>query len=304
MNKAGIALKKRQKYAAPFWYALLLIGILTASVSSFTLSVANAAEKSASKKALKKVPVESAPPASATLTYPVDPAKPYNKNDPWWSPGDGREFPREQVALNVNGALTTLNLAGPTDTRGHAFFTPLGQNGRACITCHQPSDNMSLSVNTIKDRWAALAEKDPLFAAVDGANCPHLPMTQASSHSLLLERGLFRIALPWPPISSRGEKIKPEFSIEVVRDPTGCNQSAVYGLKGKEKSLSVYRRPRPVANLKYITAVGYAFDPKSGLPLQRDIDTGEYVSESLMADSRSLTLKEQAVDAIRTHLQN
>ena len=77
----------------------------------------------------------------------------------------------------------------------------------------------------------------------------------------------------------------------------------MYGLKGKEKSISVYRRPRPVANLKYIMAVGYAFDPKSGLPLQRDKETGEYVSEALMADSRALTLKAQAVDAIKVHLQ-
>ena len=299
-NKKSLRGQGRSALSVSVWQLLLMAGLLTAAVSPPILSMAQAGEKSSSKKSTKKTTAE---PAQTDLSYPADQANPGNKNDPWWSPNDGREFPREQIALNPNGALTTLNVAGPTDTRGHAFFTPLGKNGRACITCHQPSDNMSLSVNTIKDRWAALAEKDPLFAAADGANCPHLPMAQASSHSLLLDRGLFRIALPWPPQSASGEKIKPEFSIEVVRDPTGCNQSAVYGLKSKEKSISVYRRPRPVANLKYIMAVGYAFDPKSGLPLQRDKETGEYVSEALMADSRALTLKAQAVDAIKVHLQ-
>ncbi|MES3021754.1 MAG: hypothetical protein V4857_09255 [Pseudomonadota bacterium] len=222
---------------------------------------------------------------------------------PWWSAGETREFPREQKAPNEHGVLTTLNAAGPTDTRNHAFFKPMGSNGRACISCHQPADGMSLSVRSIKARWGALREKDPLFAAFDGANCPGLPMKDEASHSLLLERGLFRIARPWPPRTPEGKPVKPEFTIEVVRDPTGCNTSPVYGLTSASPQLSVYRRPRPVANLKYITAVGFSFDPKSGLPLQRDPETGAYVSEALMADTRVLTLKGQAIDAIKTHLQ-
>jgi hypothetical protein len=54
-------------------------------------------------------------------------------------------------------------------------------------------------------------------------NCPTLPRGDPRSHSLLLERGLFRIALPWPPRRPDGTTIEPEFTIEVVRDPSGCN---------------------------------------------------------------------------------
>ena len=35
-------------------------------------------------------------------------------------------------------------------------------------------------------------ELDPIFAAIDGSNCPKLPQGIATSHSMLLERGLFR----------------------------------------------------------------------------------------------------------------
>jgi hypothetical protein len=221
----------------------------------------------------------------------------------WWAPGDNRVFPREQTFANENGKLTTLNAAGNTATAGHPFFTPLGSNGRACISCHQPADGMSLSLKTINARWAQLGPKDPVFAVGDGANCPNLPVADKASHSLLLERGLFRIPRVWPPRDAAGRKITPEFTIEVVRDPTGCNTSREYGLNSATPTVSVYRRPRPVANLKHITAVGFSFDPKSGLPLQRDPETGEFVSEALMADTRALTLKAQAIDAMRTHLE-
>lgn len=162
---------------------------------------------------------------------------------------------------------------------------------------------MGLSLASIRERWTATQGQDPLFAAIDGANCPNLPQGLEASHSLLLSRGLFRIARPWPPRDAQGRPIQPEFSLEVVRDPTGCNLDRVHGLGSAQPMVSVYRRPRPVANLKYLTAVGFSFEPKSGLPLLRDPDSGDYVSEALMADSRLLTLKAQAADALRTHLQ-
>jgi hypothetical protein len=66
---------------------------------------------------------------------------------------------------------------------------------------------------------------------------------QAASHSLLLERGLFRVFLPWPPRTSLDEAIEPEFTIEVLGDPTGCNTDPVYGLGSENPTISVYRRP-------------------------------------------------------------
>lgn len=227
-----------------------------------------------------------------------------NFDSRWWSPGDGRFFPPFVEYRNEHGAVRTLNTGGPLETKDHPFFTPLGTNGRACVTCHQPSDGMSLSAATAKDRWIRTQGKDPLFAAIDGSNCPHLPQAEMKSHSLLIERGLIRVFRPWPPRDEQGRTIDPQFSIEVVRDPTGCNTHAEYGLTSKTPTISVYRRPRPVTNTKYLTAVGFSFEPKNGLPLPRDPETNEMVSGNLLADSRAATLKAQATDAVRTHLQS
>ena len=82
---------------------------------------------------------------------------------------------------------------------------------------------MSISTATIQQRWRDTQGKDPLFAAIDGANCPHLPQEQMSSHSLLLDRGLIRVFRPWPPKKDDGTAIDPQFTIDVLRDPTGCN---------------------------------------------------------------------------------
>ncbi|MBI5255446.1 MAG: hypothetical protein HY855_03025 [Burkholderiales bacterium] len=230
-------------------------------------------------------------------------AQPAAGGQRFWAPGDGQPLPAELSFPNASGALGLLNTGGAVDTRGHPFFTPLGTNGRACVSCHQPADGMSLSVATIRERWAATQGRDPMFAMVDGANCPNLPPGERASHSLLLDHGLFRIPRAWPPVGHDGKPITPQFDIQVVRDPTGCNTDAKHGLASAQPTVSVFRRPRPAANLKFITAVGFSFEPKSGLPLLRDPETGQYVSESLMADSRLLTLKAQALDAMRGHLE-
>ena len=70
-----------------------------------------------------------------------------------------------------------------------------------------------------------------------------------------MKRGLFRIPLTWPPRRADGTPVEPEFTIEVVRDPTGCNTHPEYGLTSSSPTVSVYRRPGPVANLKYVVAI-------------------------------------------------
>src|SRR5215470_8054779 len=148
----------------------------------------------------------------------------------WWSPGNGSKLPQTAAYETPYGLLSILNTSGDVITKGNAFFEPIGTNGRACVTCHQPADGMSISLETIRERWRVTNGSDPLFSAVDGKNCPDLPDGYPQSHSLLLDRGLIRVSLPWPPKAADGSVVKPEFTIEVVRDPTGCNSSPVYGL--------------------------------------------------------------------------
>jgi hypothetical protein len=199
----------------------------------------------------------------------------------WWTAGLDSILPREDDYNNATGRVRMVLPNGMVHSKGHPFFEALGSNGRACITCHQPSNGMSVSAAGLRQRWSETEGKDAVFAAVDGSNCPDLPQNSRSSHSLLLDRGLFRIALPWPPRDAAGNAIAPEFRIEVVNDPTGCNTSAIYGLKSAHPAVSVFRRPRVAANLKYVVA------GRAGL--------------SFMADGRETTLREQAISAVLTH---
>ncbi len=227
------------------------------------------------------------------------PAKDKYAKEAWWAPGQGGVMGAAVEYPDGSGALGLLNASGAMPTDHHPFFTPLGSNGRACVSCHQPSNGMSLSVATIQRRWIQTKGHDPIFAAIDGSNCPSLPQNVRASHSLLLERGLFRVAEPWPPKS-----VKPEFKIEVVRDPTGCNTSAVYGLNSANPTVSVFRRPRMAANLKYVTSPGRPFNSKNiAMAMPVDPDTGKYASLNFMADARDLSLKAQAIEAVATHEQ-
>jgi hypothetical protein len=236
----------------------------------------------------------------------VRPASTNGAASQWWSPGEQRPLPAYIEYANASGRIGILNAEGPVETKGHPFFEPLGPNGRACVSCHQPADGMSLARSSIVQRWTETKGTDPIFAAIDGANCPHLPAADPASHSLLLERGLFRIPVRWPPVDAGGRAITPDFTLEVVRDPTGCNTHPVYGIEGERREVSVYRRPRPAANLRYVASSRFGISPfigKTGMLAAVDPDTGRPVNMNMMADARESTLKTQAQSAARGHLE-
>ncbi len=163
---------------------------------------------------------------SASIIGPPDPAK------LWLQPGSTNTIFTSQDYLDHEGMLGVVNTAGTFQTAGHPFFEDLGSNGRGCVSCHQPSQAMSLAAANVAERWEdSLGHKlDPVFAAVDGSDCPTLPQTQKPSHSILINRGAFRIALPWPLSDAAGRPVPADFTISVIRDPNGCNSSAEYGL--------------------------------------------------------------------------
>lgn len=204
---------------------------------------------------------------------------------------------------NDFGAVGVATNGQPLRTKGHPFFEPLNESGRACITCHQPRDGMSLSVDTARKIWAEQGSNAPLFDVWDGANCPNLPRGERESHSLLLDRGLIRIARPWPVRDFDGQPVEAEFTIEVVQDPTGCNLDPVYGIKSDTPMISVYRRPRPVANLRFLETPRIDRNAKTMQPMDRDPVTHARSSMSMMADARITSLRMQNQGAMREHLQ-
>ena len=247
---------------------------------------------------------------SQALKAPRGPASVAGDAGDWWDANSGKVLAAESAYDDPLGKVGLRVEGGPLPTAGHPFFTPLGSNGRACVSCHQPANGMSVSAAALQARWQATGGKDPVFAAVDGSNCPSQPQSRRASHSLLLDKGLFRIFLPWPPKAADGSPIKPEFKIEVVRDPTGCNLDPVYGLHSANPMISVFRRPRVAANLRYVVnefgdqpRQQGGFNIKTGMPLAVDPDTGLSVTMQLMADSREPTLRAQAVDAALSHEQ-
>src|SRR5579883_2262873 len=66
----------------------------------------------------------------------------------WWGPGNGAVLRAAVKYENPSGWLTILNTSGDVATKNNAFFDPIGTNGRACVTCHQPADGMSISAET------------------------------------------------------------------------------------------------------------------------------------------------------------
>src|SRR5271154_1201711 len=75
--------------------------------------------------------------------------------------------------LDPTGLVSTFNTGGPIVENG-PFFQSLGTNGRACSTCHIAGDAMGFSTRNIRERFVETQGRDPLFAAVDGANCPSM----------------------------------------------------------------------------------------------------------------------------------
>lgn len=181
-----------------------------------------------------------------------------------------------------SGIVTTLNVHGKTDTQG-AFFQSLGTNGRSCATCHVASQAMSLSAVGIQQRFLETRGRDPLFAPIDGANCPTARRDSTADHSLLLEHGLIRIFLKLPGSA--------EFSITAVRDPYGCAIATdpTDGLP----IVSVYRRPLPTTNLGFLSTI--MFD---GRETKQPLNVKASFPGNLAVD-----LTQQAIDAVSIHAQ-
>ena len=178
------------------------------------------------------------------------------------------------------GDVATYTTAGLIDTTS-PFFQTLGSNTRTCATCHQPSQAMSLNTTSIQALFASTSGTDPLFNAVDGANCPNAPTGDSASHSLLLNNGLIRMTITLPTTA--------QFTLKVISDPYGCALSTTNGVQ----TVSVYRRPLPASSLNYLTSV--MWDGR--------LTTAPLSTESTYAASLTTDLTAQMLAAITNHEQ-
>jgi cytochrome c peroxidase len=183
--------------------------------------------------------------------------------------------------LDATGLVSTFNATGAIHEDG-AFFQSLGTNGRTCGTCHQASDAMGLRADNVRIRYITSRGTDPLFAAIDGANCPSGSPRNPADHSLLLGHGLIRIPITLPSI--------PQFTIKAVHDPYGC---AIVTDDTGAQTVSVYRRPLPTTNLKFLSTI--MFDGRETIQ--------SLATPATFMTSLNFDLQHQAMDATLIHAQ-
>jgi cytochrome c peroxidase len=153
------------------------------------------------------------------------------------------------------------------------FFRELGTNGRSCVTCHRPAQGWNITPSELGDRFDRTDGLDPIFRTNDGSNCDGADVStiwkRRRAFSLLLSKGLIRIPLDVPAGA--------EFDTLSADDPYRCGVPLT--------SLSMYRRPLPSANLKFLSAV--MWDGRQSKP-------GQAIRDGLIS---------QVVDAVTHHAQ-
>ena len=142
---------------------------------------------------------------------------------------------------NPSGAAATFSTVGKVDLTG-PFFQNLGTNGRACVSCHQPSTGWTITPRNVQARFDATGGTDPVFRTNDGSNSPDADVStleaRRAAYSMLLSKALIRVGIGIP--------ANAEFVLDAVDDPYG-HASAT--------DLSLFRRPLPSTNLKFLSTL-------------------------------------------------
>jgi cytochrome c553 len=143
---------------------------------------------------------------------------------------------------NPSGQARTFNSRGILNP-DNPFFQDRGTNGRACVTCHQASEGWTITPAGVQSRFTASDGLDPIFRNNDGSNCEGADLStlaaREAAFGLLLSRGLIRVGLDVP--------LGAEFVIDAVDDPYSCG--------GSLAAASMYRRPLPSTNLRFLSAI-------------------------------------------------
>ncbi len=160
------------------------------------------------------------------------------------------------IFTNPNGSHSTFSRRdGAFLDTANAFFQRLGTNGRACVSCHQVEDAMGLNAESVRARFESSCGLESLFRPVDGSNNPAADVStmgdRREAYSLLLSKGLIRVQLPVPATA--------QFEVIAVDDPYGNSAGQPLPLT----QISVFRRPLPATNLKFLGAISAAAPPSA-----------------------------------------
>ena len=177
----------------------------------------------------------------------------------------------EMTFPNPYGAVGIVGIDKPDSD--NPFFQELGTNGRKCVTCHQPAQAWSITPAELRDRFDRTNGLDAIFRTNDGSNCENADVStigkRRQAFSLLLQKGLIRVPIDVP--------ARAEFDIVGMDDPYRCTAPVT--------SVSMYRRPLPSTNLKFLSAV--MWDGRASEP-------GQAIRDGLI---------HQVIDAVTHHAQ-
>jgi cytochrome c peroxidase len=144
-------------------------------------------------------------------------------------------------SVNSHGIDASFNTAGAIDL-DNAFFRSLGSNGRTCSTCHEPAQGWTITPQGVKERFEKTQGLHALFRLNDGANSPNAAVStveeRRKAYSMLLSKANLRVGIGIPADA--------EFKLVEADDPYGHATAS---------ELSLFRRPLPSTNLKFLSSV-------------------------------------------------
>jgi len=86
---------------------------------------------------------------------------------------------------NESGRARTINVAGfPVFATCNPFFLALGTNGRSCVNCHRPENNMTVTPASLQERFEETGGTDPIFRTNDGSNSPLADVSTVAAESV------------------------------------------------------------------------------------------------------------------------
>jgi cytochrome c peroxidase len=148
------------------------------------------------------------------------------------------------LTLNQVGLLESASTNGFHTGATNGFFAELGTNGRTCATCHVEADAWALTPRHAQ----MLAHNDPLFAPVDGADCPATSSNQRpnrANSSMVLKYAVLRVQMAIP--------ANADFALSSATNPKGC--AIAPGSAANSGNLFLFRRPLPSTNLGLLSSV-------------------------------------------------
>ena len=186
------------------------------------------------------------------------------------------------TAPDATGLIRTYTSSGTIDTN-NPFFQSLGTNGRSCNTCHRAEQAWTITPANVQARFAASGGTDPIFRPNDGSTSPLADVASVSArfhaYSMLLNKAVIRVGIGIPSNA--------EFTLADVDDPYGYASA---------QELSLFRRPLPSTNLRFLTGVMWD-GRETHAPFLPPLDPGAGAADLLAS------LKHQALDATLGHAQ-